>query len=52
MKALHLVNAAMWIANAAVWLFWAHQPWMALASFGAAVGAVVIARRSDAWDYR
>lgn len=52
MKTLHYVNAFLWTCNAAVWMFYAGQPWMAAASAAAAIGAVIIGRRSDAWDYR
>lgn len=52
MKTLHYINALLWFLNAVLWLGWAHSPFMALASFAAAIGAMVIGRRTDRWDYR
>lgn len=44
MSALHYVNAALWLANAVTWAFYAHVPAMAVASLGAAVLSIVLAR--------
>ncbi len=44
MKFMHILNAVLWFANAAVWFGYAHVPLMAVASLVAVVGSLVLAR--------
>ena len=43
-KPLHLLNAALWVANAAVWSLHAHSVLMTVVSLAAAVGSLLMAR--------
>ncbi len=49
MRFLHLLNAALYVANALVWGLYAHNTFMALVSLAAAVGAVVFAAQTDTY---
>lgn len=44
MSALHYVNAALWLANAVTWAFYAHVPAMAIVSIAAASLSLALAR--------
>jgi hypothetical protein len=50
-KAIHYINSGLWLCNAATWALYAGSLPMGIASLAAAIGAVVIARRSDDWRY-
>lgn len=45
MRALHWINAALWVTNSVVW--YAHSTTMAIASFGAAIIFAVVAGRYE-----
>ena len=42
MKFMHILNAVLWFANAAVWFGYAHVPMMAAASLVAVVGSLML----------
>jgi hypothetical protein len=46
MTALHVLNAVLWFANAAVWFGYTHNTPMGIASLGAAVLSLVMARNA------
>lgn len=41
---LHVLNGVLWVANAALWAFYSHVPFMAAVSSLAAAGAFYMAR--------
>lgn len=49
MRNLHYINAGLWLANAVTWSLYAGSWPMGLLSAAAAVGAAVIAHRTDTW---
>ena len=46
MNALHYLNAALWLANAITWAFYAHSTPMAVASLGAVALSLLMARNA------
>lgn len=42
MKALHFVNAILWLANAVCWAFYAHVPLLGIASLATAAGTAYL----------
>jgi len=46
MNALHYINAVLWLANAVTWAFYAHSTPMGVASLGAAVLSLILARNT------
>jgi hypothetical protein len=44
MKLLHMVNAALWLANAVTWYAYAHSTPMAIASVGATALSILMWR--------
>ena len=51
-RAWYYANACLYGLNTLLWLFYAQERWMAAAFAAVTVGAVVMARRADAWSYR
>jgi hypothetical protein len=47
----YYLNALLWGINSGVWAY-TGQGFMAVACAAVTVGAVVMARRADAWSYR
>lgn len=47
MIVIYTLNAALWSANAVLWFGYAHIPAMAVVSFLAAIGSLLLARAED-----
>lgn len=43
-RATHILSALLWFCNAGMWAFYSHVPAMAVASLGAAIASLLIAR--------
>lgn len=44
MRLLNIINAVLWFLNAVLWFGYAHVPLMAVVSFAAAIGSLLLAR--------
>lgn len=49
MRALHYLNAGLWLLNAIIWTAYSGVLFMGLASLIAAVGSFYVGLRTDTW---
>lgn len=51
-KGIHLINTALYTANALMWGLWAHSIPMAMLSFAVALGSAFYAEKADHWTWK